>query len=258
MGIVASLALIDDVTEVLGTRRTAPTERVIVQPAEPRWTTRLQAYVDPATEILGQSRVHVHPHRVHVDPQVEDLRNLRDSVLSEAARSRRPQRPSMMRPNESAATLFAQLMLNTGFGVVITLVLLIMGVKYALLWGFIATVMRYVRTCGHLDWADSPRVVLVGLAPESEAVDGAADRRPRPVHRSRTGLQQHSWNRCSTAKAWDCPKAAQLQFGGDLGVPLGTSRVDSLRSVDGVPVRVGPPRHSVRFLVVLLGDQPPL
>src|SRR4051794_29794589 len=41
--------LIDDVTEALGTKEARPDGAVLVQTAEPSWTTRVQAYVDPAS-----------------------------------------------------------------------------------------------------------------------------------------------------------------------------------------------------------------
>jgi hypothetical protein len=44
--------------------------------------------------------------------------------------------------------LFMQLLINSAFGVLITVVLLAIGVDYALLWGFIASLMRYVPYIG--------------------------------------------------------------------------------------------------------------
>src|SRR5262249_62318228 len=44
--------------------------------------------------------------------------------------------------------LLMQVMINTGFGIVITVGLTLLGVDYALLWGLIATVMRYVPYIG--------------------------------------------------------------------------------------------------------------
>ena len=44
--------------------------------------------------------------------------------------------------------LFMQLLINTAFGVIITVGLLAIGVDYALLWGFLASLMRYVPYIG--------------------------------------------------------------------------------------------------------------
>src|SRR4029079_16214818 len=44
--------------------------------------------------------------------------------------------------------LFAQLMLNLAFGAVITVGMFLLGVKYVLLWGVIASLMRYVPYVG--------------------------------------------------------------------------------------------------------------
>jgi predicted PurR-regulated permease PerM len=44
--------------------------------------------------------------------------------------------------------LFAQFLINTGFGVAISVVLFLIGVPYALLWGFLAMVLRFIPYVG--------------------------------------------------------------------------------------------------------------
>jgi predicted PurR-regulated permease PerM len=44
--------------------------------------------------------------------------------------------------------LRAQLIINVAFGAVLTLALLLLGVKYAILWGFVAAVLRYIPYIG--------------------------------------------------------------------------------------------------------------
>jgi predicted PurR-regulated permease PerM len=138
--------LIDDVMEVIGTRPTAPAGAVVVQPAEPTWTTRIQAYVDPVAEVLGQSAF-TFILTVFMLIRKEDLRNRAIRLLG-SGKITTTTKAVDDASKRISRYLFAQLMLNTAFGAVVALGLLAMGVKYALLWGFIATVMRYVPYIG--------------------------------------------------------------------------------------------------------------
>jgi predicted PurR-regulated permease PerM len=138
--------LIDDVAEAIGTRRTAPDGAMIVQPAEPSWTTRLQAYVDPATEVLGQAAF-TFILTVFMLVRKEDLRNRVIRLLG-SGKVTTTTKAVDDASRRISRYLFAQLVLNSAFGAIVTLVLLAMGVRYALLWGFVATVMRYVPYIG--------------------------------------------------------------------------------------------------------------
>src|SRR5439155_20371670 len=70
--------------------------------------------------------------------------------------------------------LLAQLALNTAFGLVILLGLVSIGVKYALLWGFLATVMRYVPYVGTWIGLIPPTLFAVAVS------DGPRARHPPP------------------------------------------------------------------------------
>lgn len=152
--------LIDDITEALGTRQAAPSGAVIVQSAEPTWTTRLQAYVDPATEVLGQVAF-TFILTVFMLLRKEDLRNRAIRLLG-SGKITTTTKAVDDASRRISRYLFAQLMLNTAFGAIITLGLLLMDLKYALLWGFIATLMRYVPYIG--TWIGMIPPVLFSLA----------------------------------------------------------------------------------------------
>jgi predicted PurR-regulated permease PerM len=140
-------ALIDDVSEVMGTRRQADTAgAVIVQQAEPSWTTRLQAYVDPAAEVLGQAAF-TFILTVFMLLRKEDLRNRAIRLLGDGKVTTTTKAVDDA-SRRISRYLLAQLILNTSFGAVIAVGLFLIGVDYALLWGFIATVMRYVPYVG--------------------------------------------------------------------------------------------------------------
>jgi predicted PurR-regulated permease PerM len=61
--------------------------------------------------------------------------------------------------------LLAQLMLNAGFGVAVALGLTVLGVRYALLWGVVAAVMRYVPYLGTWIGLIVPLILSVFTAP---------------------------------------------------------------------------------------------
>lgn len=152
--------LIDDVTQALGTKKTDVQGAVIVQSAEPSWTTRLQAYVDPATEVLGQAAF-TFILTVFMLLRKEDLRNRVIRLLG-SGKITTTTKAVDDASKRISRYLLAQLMLNTAFGAVITLGLLLMGVRYALLWGFVATLMRYVPYIG--TWIGMIPPVLFSVA----------------------------------------------------------------------------------------------
>jgi Predicted permease len=45
--------------------------------------------------------------------------------------------------------LLAQLLINSGFGLAIGVILFFLDVPYALLWGFLATMLRFIPMSGH-------------------------------------------------------------------------------------------------------------
>jgi predicted PurR-regulated permease PerM len=58
--------------------------------------------------------------------------------------------------------LFAQLLINSGFGLAVGTVLFFLGVPYALLWGFMATLLRFIPYIG--PWAAALMPTVVSLA----------------------------------------------------------------------------------------------
>src|SRR5262249_12976672 len=62
--------------------------------------------------------------------------------------------------------LLMQLMVNTTFGLIITAGLYLLGVNYALLWGLIATLMRYVPYIGTVIGLLPPVLYSFATAPD--------------------------------------------------------------------------------------------
>ncbi len=136
--------LIDDVAAVISPRRTEQT--VVYEPASPSMTSQLDTYVSPAAEVLGQAAF-TFILTVFMLIRREDLRNRMIRLLGDGKVTTTTKAVDDASQRISRYLLM-QLMINTAFGLVITIGLFLLGVKYAILWGLIATVMRYVPYVG--------------------------------------------------------------------------------------------------------------
>jgi predicted PurR-regulated permease PerM/methanogenic corrinoid protein MtbC1 len=143
--------LIDDlektiVGEVKDARQAADQPPLVVESAKPKWMASIDQLIGPVTEAFGMaafSFVLV----VFILLAKDDLRDRMLRLIGDT------HLPSTTRAIDEATTrlsqyLLAQLVLNVSFGFVIALTFWIFGVKYALLWGFIAALFRYVPYIG--------------------------------------------------------------------------------------------------------------
>ncbi len=131
----------------------------VVAPSKP-WIARASDYFGPLTEIFGQAAFAL-VLTVFILWKRDDLRNrlirlIGDSRLTTATKavddaSRRISRYLLM-----------QLIINSTFGVLITVTMFIIGVPYALLWGVVAALMRYIPYLG--TWLGLLPAVLITLA----------------------------------------------------------------------------------------------
>lgn len=136
---------VDDVAEVVSPKP-APQSKVVVEPTTPPLVTQLETYASPAVEVLGQAAL-AFVLTIFMLLQREDLRNRAIRLFGDG------QLTTTTKAVDDAARrisryLLCQLIVNTAFGVIITLGLFALGVQYAILWGFIATLMRYVPYVG--------------------------------------------------------------------------------------------------------------
>jgi predicted PurR-regulated permease PerM len=119
---------------------------IVVQPASPGLTTQMDTYVSPAAEFLGQAAF-TFILTVFMLIRREDLRNRMIRLLGDGKVTTTTKAVDDASQRISRYLLM-QMMINTCFGLVISLGLFVLGVSYALLWGFIATLMRYVPYVG--------------------------------------------------------------------------------------------------------------
>jgi predicted PurR-regulated permease PerM len=142
--------MVDEVMNVVYPKSKPPADQpptpVVVESPESSVWSRVLMVASPTLEVLG-TIAFAFVLTVFMLLKKEDLRNRMIRLIGSG------QVTQTTKAVDDASTrisryLLTQLVLNTAFGVVIVIGLLIIGLKYALLWGFIATLMRYVPYIG--------------------------------------------------------------------------------------------------------------
>ncbi len=124
------------------------------------WWSTLPGFLSPATEIFGQAMFAL-VLSVFILWKRDDLRNrfirlIGDSRLTTATKAVDDASQRISR------YLLTQLLINTAFGVLITIAMFFIDVPYAVLWGVVASLMRYVPYLG--TWLGLLPAVLVTIA----------------------------------------------------------------------------------------------
>jgi len=119
---------------------------VVVQTPGPSWLGQVESFATPALEILGQAAF-AFLLTVFMLIKREDLRNrmIRLTGHGKVTTTTKAVDDASRRVSKF---LFTQLLLNAGFAVIVLVGLLLMGVKYAVMWGALAFVMRYIPYIG--------------------------------------------------------------------------------------------------------------
>lgn len=123
-----------------------PRQTVVIEPANSALGERFNVYLSPAVEFLGQAAF-AFVLTVYMLLRREDMRNRMIRLLG-GGKITTTTKAADEASRRISRYLFMQLLLNSGFGLVVTVGLFAMGVDYALLWGFIAGIMRYVPYIG--------------------------------------------------------------------------------------------------------------
>jgi predicted PurR-regulated permease PerM len=140
--------LVNDVYETFGgtpPKKGGPTQTVVVE-SEPGWVTRAQAILSPAAEMAGQAAF-TFVLLVFILNRREDLRNRVIRLLGQGHVTTTTKAVDETSRRVSRF-LLVQFLLNATFGTLVTLGLLLIGVPYAPLWGFLGFLMRYVPYIG--------------------------------------------------------------------------------------------------------------
>jgi predicted PurR-regulated permease PerM len=141
--------MIDDLSEVIGTAPPPPVDQptpTVIVPQSPSWMSQLEALVSPLVEMLAQGAF-AFILAVFMLLKKADLRN-RVVRLIGHGRVTTTTKAIDDASKRISRYLLMQLIINSACGLVISLVLFAIGVQYALLWGFIAFLMRYVPYLG--------------------------------------------------------------------------------------------------------------
>lgn len=135
--------------------------QVTVKPPGSSGLNWIEQLISPAMELIGQAAF-AFILAVFMLVKREDLRNRLIRLVGQDHRITATTRAVDDASRRVSRFLFMQLLLNTGFGVVITITMLSIGANYALLWGFFASVMRYVPYIG--TWIGLIPPVVTSLA----------------------------------------------------------------------------------------------
>jgi predicted PurR-regulated permease PerM len=119
---------------------------VIIQPDGQEWLSRLPALLVPVVEVLGGLGLAL----ILVVFMLLKRENLRDRVIRLAGNGRMTVLTKALDDagRRISRFLLVQLFINGSFGLVVTLGLFLIDVPHALLWGFLAYILRYVPYLG--------------------------------------------------------------------------------------------------------------
>jgi predicted PurR-regulated permease PerM len=136
------------------------TVRVQEDETIPLWMKRLPEVLSPASEALGQLLFAL-VLAVFMLFKQDDLRNrlirlVGDNRLTTATKAAEDASRRISR------YLVMQLLINTVFGLIVMIVMFLVGVPYAFLWGFLASTMRYIPYLG--TWLGLIPPVIVTIA----------------------------------------------------------------------------------------------
>jgi predicted PurR-regulated permease PerM len=243
--------LIDDVSAIFTPKPPQDQNTVVVTAPQSSLSKQVAAYVDPATEILGQAAF-TFILTVFMLLKREDLRN---RIIRLIGRGKVTHTTKAVDDGSKRVSryLLMQLVVNTSFGVVIAVGLWLMGVQYGILWGFVATLMRYVPYIG--TWVGLIPPTLFALAMYDEPW------KPFAVFALFAGLEVVCNNLIEPwlyGKSMGLSEVAQLvaaAFWAFLWGPIGLILSGPLTVCLLV---MGKYVSRLQFLEVLLGDEPAL
>ncbi len=125
---------------------TARPTAVIVQPQSPAWLSRLTSFLSPLLESLGELALAI----ILVIFMLLKREELRNRIIRLAGQGQIVVATKFV--DEAAQRvsrfLLIQAIVNGTFGLIFGIGLLLIGIKYALLWGFLAAMLRYLPFIG--------------------------------------------------------------------------------------------------------------
>ena len=133
---------------------------VVIEASTPVWLSRISSFLAPVMEYLGELALAI----ILVIFMLQKREELRNRLIRLMGRGRIATATKFVDEagQRISRFLLAQAIVNGTFGVVLAVGLLLIGVKYALLWGFLAAMLRYLPYIGAYLAAVFP--ISLGLA----------------------------------------------------------------------------------------------
>ncbi len=127
-------------------RPSSPPERIIVEPQTPAWLSRISGFLAPVLEHLGEFGLAI----ILVVFMLQKREELRNRVIRLFGPGQIVTATKFVDEAGQRVSRFLlmQAIVNGTFGTILGVGLLLMGVKYALLWGFLAAILRYLPYIG--------------------------------------------------------------------------------------------------------------
>jgi predicted PurR-regulated permease PerM len=121
-------------------------ERILIEPQSPVWLSRISTFLAPLMEYLGELALAI----VLVIFMLQKREELRNRIIRLVGHGQIVAATKFVDEagQRISRFLLMQAIVNTMFGLILGLGLLLMGVKYALLWGFLAAMLRYLPYIG--------------------------------------------------------------------------------------------------------------
>jgi len=136
----------DLMAKIDGKTKPEATPTISIEPPTPGWLDKIREWISPMIEFLAQA-VFALVLVIFILIKKEDLRN-RLLRLIGAGRVTTATRAIDDASERVSRYLLAQAILNAGFAVVVSVALFLLRVDYAILWGILAGMMRYVPYVG--------------------------------------------------------------------------------------------------------------
>jgi predicted PurR-regulated permease PerM len=149
----------DDSGDVLESKRAQPTA-VFIEAQSPVWLSRISSFLAPVMEYLGELALAI----ILVIFMLQKREELRNRLIRLMGRGQIATATKFVDEagQRISRFLLMQAIVNGTFGLVLAGGLLLIGVKYALLWGFLAAMLRYLPYIGAYLAAVFP--ITLGLA----------------------------------------------------------------------------------------------
>jgi predicted PurR-regulated permease PerM len=194
---------------------------VIVEPQGAAWMSRLTSFLSPLLEYLGELALAI----ILVIFMLLKREELRNRIIRLAGEGKIVVATKFVDEAGQRVSRFLlmQAMVNATFGLLFALGLYLIGVKYAVLWGFLGAMLRYLPYIGpDLAQPGDVRRVDDHVLGDRPVPDAGADH--LQLHRAPALRPEHGGLR-------DRP----LDLGGLLGLPVGADRPGPLQPADGLP-----------------------